>query len=79
MRASKPKVRRNDQLDDSLTTDFGNSRPNILISTSTVAFAVGFGWLGIHTPDKWNAATGMYIVGCALPLHSIYQGYNHAD
>ncbi|KAA6412710.1 MAG: MFS general substrate transporter [Lasallia pustulata] len=43
--------------------DFGRSRPNILIVLSIVAFAVGFGWLGIHTADKWEIATGMYIVG----------------
>ncbi|KAI9820222.1 MAG: hypothetical protein M1827_005844 [Pycnora praestabilis] len=43
--------------------DFGTWRPNILIVLSIIAFAIGFGWLGIHTPDKWQAATGMYIVG----------------
>ncbi|MCJ1413092.1 hypothetical protein MMC19_007194 [Ptychographa xylographoides] len=43
--------------------DFGRSRPNILIVLSIFAFAIGFGWLGLHTPDKWEAATGLYIVG----------------
>ncbi|MCJ1281264.1 hypothetical protein MMC26_000582 [Xylographa opegraphella] len=43
--------------------DFGTSRPNILIVLSICAFAIGFGWLGLHTPDKWEAATGLYIVG----------------
>ncbi|MCJ1241280.1 hypothetical protein MMC14_009284 [Varicellaria rhodocarpa] len=43
--------------------DFGRSRPNILIVCSILAFAIGFGWLGIHSADKWQAASGMYIVG----------------
>ncbi|KAH0537071.1 hypothetical protein FGG08_006112 [Glutinoglossum americanum] len=43
--------------------DFGTWRPNILIVLSIIAWAVGFGWLGVHTPDKWEVATGMYIVG----------------
>ena len=43
--------------------DFGRSRPNILIVLSLVAFGIGFGWLGVHTSNKWEVATGMYIVG----------------
>ncbi|GAB7356451.1 hypothetical protein MBLNU459_g7219t1 [Dothideomycetes sp. NU459] len=43
--------------------DFGTFRPNILIFLSIVAYAIGFGWLGVHTADKWQAATGLYIVG----------------
>ncbi|KAL8778323.1 MAG: hypothetical protein Q9194_002057 [Teloschistes cf. exilis] len=43
--------------------DFGRSRPNILIVLSVVAFGIGFGWLGVHTSDKWEVAAGMYIVG----------------
>ncbi|KAL6718491.1 hypothetical protein ACLMJK_004582 [Lecanora helva] len=43
--------------------DFGSSRPNILIALSVVAFAIGFGWMGVHTADKWHVATGLYIVG----------------
>lgn len=43
--------------------DFGRSRPNILIVLSIVAFGIGFGWMGVHTPDKWQVAAGMYIVG----------------
>ncbi|KAL8692626.1 MAG: hypothetical protein Q9218_002390 [Villophora microphyllina] len=43
--------------------DFGRSRPNILIVLSIVAFGIGFGWLGVHTADKWQVAAGMYIVG----------------
>ncbi|KAI4127901.1 MAG: hypothetical protein LQ338_002986 [Usnochroma carphineum] len=43
--------------------DFGRSRPNILVVLSLVAFGIGFGWLGVHTPNKWEIAAGMYIVG----------------
>ncbi|KAL8837614.1 MAG: hypothetical protein Q9170_002457 [Blastenia crenularia] len=43
--------------------DFGRSRPNILIVLSIVAFGIGFGWLGVHTANKWEVAAGMYIVG----------------
>ena len=43
--------------------DFGSSRPNILIVLSIVAFGIGFGWLGVHTANRWEVATGMYIVG----------------
>jgi len=50
--------------------DFGRSRPNILIAASVLAFAIGFAWLGVHTPDKWDVATGLYIVGC-VSLHTI--------
>ena len=43
--------------------DFGSWRPNILIALSLVAWGIGFGWLGIHTEDKWHVAVGLYIVG----------------
>lgn len=43
--------------------DFGTFRPNILIALSIVAYAIGFGWLGVHTEDKWQVGTGLYIVG----------------
>ena len=43
--------------------DFGTFRPNILIVLSIIAYAIGFGWLGVHTEDKWQIATGLYIVG----------------
>ncbi|KAL8970359.1 MAG: hypothetical protein Q9183_001559 [Haloplaca sp. 2 TL-2023] len=42
--------------------DFGHWRPNILIVLSVVAFGIGFGWLGVHTADQWQAAAGMYII-----------------
>ncbi|KAL9110323.1 MAG: hypothetical protein Q9227_005054 [Pyrenula ochraceoflavens] len=43
--------------------DYGSWRPNILIFWSIVAFALGFGWLGVHTSDKWHVATGLYMIG----------------
>lgn len=43
--------------------DFGSWRPNILIALSLVAWAIGFAWLGVHDASKWEAATGLYIVG----------------
>ncbi|KAF4217284.1 hypothetical protein CNMCM8980_007726 [Aspergillus fumigatiaffinis] len=43
--------------------DFGTWRPNILIVLSIVAYAIGFGWLGVHTQEKWHIAVGLYIVG----------------
>lgn len=43
--------------------DYGRWRPYILVFWSIVAFALGFGWLGVHTQDKWPTATGLYMVG----------------
>ncbi|OAG34739.1 hypothetical protein AYO21_11087 [Fonsecaea monophora] len=43
--------------------DYGKWRPYVLLFWSIVSFAIGFGWLGIHTQDKWPAATGMYMTG----------------
>ncbi|RDI86921.1 hypothetical protein Vi05172_g3162 [Venturia inaequalis] len=43
--------------------DFGAWRPYILVFWSVVAWAIGFGWLGVHTQDKWEVATGLYMVG----------------
>ncbi|KAL4917240.1 autophagy-related protein 22-like protein [Aspergillus aurantiobrunneus] len=43
--------------------DFGTWRPNILIGLSIVAYAIGFGWLGVHDPNKWHVAVWLYIVG----------------
>lgn len=43
--------------------DFGTWRPNILIFLSLIAWGIGFGWLGVHDPSKWQIATGLYIVG----------------
>jgi len=43
--------------------DFGSWRPYILMGLSLVAYGIGFGWLGVHTPDKWLTGLGLYIVG----------------
>ncbi|KAL4957133.1 autophagy-related protein 22-like protein [Aspergillus filifer] len=43
--------------------DFGTWRPNILIGLSIVAYGIGFGWLGVHTADKWHVGVGLYMVG----------------
>lgn len=43
--------------------DFGSWRPNILIVLSICAYGIGFGWLGVHTQEKWHIALGLYIVG----------------
>ncbi|KAI9758886.1 MAG: hypothetical protein M4579_002770 [Chaenotheca gracillima] len=43
--------------------DFGTWRPNILIVLSIVAWGIGFGWLGVHTSEKWEIGAGMYIIG----------------
>jgi len=43
--------------------DYGTWRPYILVFWSIVAFGLGFGWLGVHTEDKWPVATGLYMVG----------------
>lgn len=43
--------------------DFGTWRPNILIVMSIVAWGIGFGWLGVHEPSKWQVGVGLYIVG----------------
>ena len=49
-----------------MEVDFGTWRPNILIGLSLVAWGIGFGWLGVHDPSKWEVATGMYIVGNSI-------------
>ncbi|CAF9918060.1 MAG: hypothetical protein ALECFALPRED_000512 [Alectoria fallacina] len=46
--------------------DFGTWRPWILIVQTAFAIAIGFGWLGVHTPDKWEYGAGLYIVGLIL-------------
>ncbi|KAL7925791.1 autophagy-related protein 22-like protein [Trichoderma austrokoningii] len=43
--------------------DFGTGRRWILIVWSIIAYGIGFGWLGVHRPDQWKIATGLYIVG----------------
>jgi hypothetical protein len=24
---------------------------------------VGFGWIGVHDPDKWHIAVALYVIG----------------
>ena len=43
--------------------DYGSWRPWILIFWSVVAWGLGFGWLGVHTENKWPVATGLYMIG----------------
>jgi MFS-type transporter involved in bile tolerance (Atg22 family) len=43
--------------------DYGTWRPWILIFWTVVAFALGFGWLGVHNADQWPTATGLYMIG----------------
>ena len=43
--------------------DYGKWRPWILVFWTIVAFGLGFGWLGVHTDDKWHVATGLYMIG----------------
>ncbi|PTB64706.1 hypothetical protein BBK36DRAFT_1123542 [Trichoderma citrinoviride] len=43
--------------------DFGTGRRWILIVWSLVAYGIGFGWLGVHDPEKWKIGTALYIVG----------------
>lgn len=44
--------------------DFGTWRPYILIVQTAIAIAIGFGWLTVHEPEKWEYGAGLYIVGC---------------
>lgn len=46
--------------------DFGTFRPNILIVLSLVAWGIGFGWLGVHTPDQWQTGLGTTLIGGSL-------------
>lgn len=43
--------------------DYGRWRPWILVFWSIVAFGLGYGWLGVHTADKWHVSVGLYMVG----------------
>ncbi|PON21435.1 hypothetical protein TGAM01_v209736 [Trichoderma gamsii] len=43
--------------------DFGTGRRWILVVWSLIAYGIGFGWLGVHKPEQWKIATGLYIVG----------------
>lgn len=43
--------------------DFGTGRRWILLVWSVIAYGIGFGWLGVHDPEKWEIAAALYIVG----------------
>ncbi|ATY58739.1 autophagy (Atg22) [Cordyceps militaris] len=43
--------------------DFGTGRRWVLVVWSLVAYAIGFAWLAVHDPAKWQIAAGLYIVG----------------
>ena len=57
--------------------DFGTWRPNVLILGSIVAYAIGFGWLGVYHGDEWRAAVGLYIVGL-IAYQTTYTFWNAA-
>ena len=44
--------------------DFGTWRSSILMVQTVVAIAIGFAWLGVHEPSKWEYGAALYIVGC---------------
>jgi MFS-type transporter involved in bile tolerance (Atg22 family) len=44
--------------------DYGWWRRWILVGWTVASWAFGFGWLGVHDPTKWQAATALYILGC---------------
>ena len=35
-----------------------------MIVQTLIGVAIGFGWLGVHSPEKWEYAAALYIVGC---------------
>ncbi|KAI1328102.1 autophagy-related protein 22-like protein [Xylariaceae sp. FL0255] len=43
--------------------DFGTARRWILLFWSILAYAIGFAWLGVHDPSKWQQGIALYIVG----------------
>ncbi|OCF40185.1 hypothetical protein I317_06010 [Kwoniella heveanensis CBS 569] len=51
--------------------DYGVWRPHITTAFTILSWAVGFGWLGVMEPSKWQAGTALYVLGligyqCAL-------------
>ncbi len=44
-------------------SDFGTWRSSILIIHTLVAVAIGFAWLDVYSPDKWQFAVVLYIIG----------------
>lgn len=43
--------------------DYGTWRPWITITFTVIAWGISFGWLGVETPEKWQIAAALYIVG----------------
>ncbi|KAI1272645.1 autophagy-related protein 22-like protein [Xylaria sp. FL0933] len=43
--------------------DFGSGRRWVLFFWSVLAYGVGFAWLGVHDPSRWQAGVALYIVG----------------
>jgi MFS-type transporter involved in bile tolerance (Atg22 family) len=43
--------------------DYGTWRPWINVSFTVLAWGISFGWLGVETPDKWQIAAALYIMG----------------
>ncbi|KAH6898061.1 autophagy-related protein 22-like protein [Thelonectria olida] len=43
--------------------DFGTGRRWVLVFWSLVAFGLGFGWLAVHEPSKWQVGAGLYMAG----------------
>lgn len=50
--------------------DFGTWRSSILIVQTTIGVAIGFAWLGVHVPSKWEYGAALYIVGCQSKFRS---------
>ncbi|EST05261.1 Autophagy-related protein 22-like protein [Kalmanozyma brasiliensis GHG001] len=55
------------------TADYGKNRPLILIVSTALSIGLSLGWLGVTTPEKWQVATGMYMVG--LIAYQLCQTY----
>lgn len=43
--------------------DFGTGRRWILLVWSIIAYGIGFGWIGVHTAEKWKVSVGLYMMG----------------
>jgi MFS-type transporter involved in bile tolerance (Atg22 family) len=47
--------------------DYGNWNPWVVRIFSVITWAFEFGFLGIKTPDKWQAAMALYILSSKCP------------
>lgn len=50
--------------------DFGTWRSKILLVQTAIAIAIGFAWLGVHVPSKWEYGAALYIIGCQSGLEA---------